>query len=76
MKILKVIRKFERFNFHGVPEGPELSFERDRYSQYTERQTGQSLNTSEPEIDYDNAVFLGYLKDDFKKKIETFIPAE
>ncbi len=76
MKILKVIRKFERFNFHGVPEGPELSFERDRYSQYTERQTGQSLNTSSNEIDYDNAVLLGHIKDDFDNKKETFISSK
>jgi len=76
MKILKVIRKFERFNFHGVPEGPELSFERDRYSQYTERQTGQALNSSSNEIDYDNATFLGHVKDDFELKIETFTPAK
>jgi hypothetical protein len=75
MKILRVIRKFERFNFHGVPEGPELSFERDSYSQYTERHTGKSLSSSSNEIDYDNAIVLGYIKDDFKKKVETFIKA-
>lgn len=27
------------------------------------------------EIDKENAIFLGYLQDDFKNKKETFIPA-
>ena len=75
MKLLKVIRKFERFNFQGVPEGPELSFERDNYSQYTERQTGRSISANSSSIDYSKAELLGYIKDDFTNKQEVFIPA-
>lgn len=75
MKLLKIIRKFESFNFQGVPEGPERSFERDDYSQYTERLTGKSLTSSSNEIDYENAIFLGYIRDDFENKKESFIKA-
>ncbi len=76
MKLLKVIRKFERFNFQGVPEGPELSFERDSHTQFTERQTGKSVTSFSNEIDYDNAKVIGKIVDDFENKVETFIKAE
>lgn len=76
MKLLKAIRKFERFNFQGVPEGPELSFERDNYTLFSERPTGKSVNTSSIEIDYENAKIIGVIIDDFSNKKETFIKSD
>jgi|JI61114DRNA_FD_contig_71_739493_length_2343_multi_2_in_0_out_0_3 hypothetical protein len=72
MKLLKIIRKFERFNFHGVPEGPELSFERDNYSHYTERQTGKAVVSAPTEIDSSNSIVIGIIQDDFENKLERF----
>ena len=72
MKLLKIIRKFERFNFHGVPEGPELSFERDNYSHYNERPTGKAVVSSPTEIDAENSILIGTIKDDFVNQVEIF----
>ena len=73
MKLLKVIRKFERFNFHGVPEGPELSFERDNYAQFTERQTGRSVTPFSNEVDLENASLIGHVIDNFEQKKEVLV---
>lgn len=75
MKLLKILRKFERFNFNGVPERPESSFERDSHSHFTERQTGRSVSSRKRHIDLKNAKFLGWLKDDFENQKETFVRA-
>ncbi|MDR0605679.1 MAG: hypothetical protein LBG80_15385 [Bacteroidales bacterium] len=72
MKILKIIRQFERFNFHGVSEEPEQSFERDSNHQFPERLTGKSIHSSTNEIDSSNATLVGYIVDDFENKIERF----
>lgn len=73
MKALKVIRRFEKFNFQGVPERPEPMFQRNNYSQFTERQTGQTINPNLENDGYEKSPIIGYIKDDFKKKEESFI---
>lgn len=76
MKLLKVIRKFERFNFQGVPEGPELSFERDNFTQVAERQTARSILAPNQDIDLRNATLIGFIIDDNQNNKEIFKLAE
>lgn len=76
MKLMKVNRKFERFNFHGVPESPEISFETDHYSLYTERTTGRSNEQTQLEIEPDEATLVGRIVDDFESRTELFIRAK
>lgn len=73
---LKKVRKFERFLFHGVPDGPEPSFERDSYSHFKERSTGQSTKSAQNKLNLDGAILLGYILDDFENKVEILIPVE
>jgi len=73
MKILKVIRRFERFNFYGVPERPEPMFQRNNSAQYSERLSGKSVTTHSTEQKYDDSTLIGYIKDDFENQEETFI---
>lgn len=72
MEVLKIIRQFERFNFHSVPEEPEQSFDRNSYNQYDTRMTGKPAHSNTTEIDLSNATLIGYLVDDFEKKTLKF----
>lgn len=72
MKILKVIRRFEKFNFHGVTEIPEPMYQRDNYAQYSERLTGRSIIRRTNKQNQGESTLIGYIKDDFKNKKESF----
>jgi hypothetical protein len=73
MKSLNVIRKFERFNFHGVPESPEPSYDRNYNAQYIERQTGRSLSTLNSNLDLSQFPIIGYIIDDPDTHEEIFV---
>ncbi|RNC86263.1 MAG: hypothetical protein ED556_08170 [Winogradskyella sp.] len=75
MKKSKIIRKFERFMFHGVPERPEPTFQRNDHASYTDRHTGKSNYTVTSENKGEEAVLIGYLKEDFDAQKETFVEA-
>lgn len=69
----KIIRRFERFMFHGVPERPEPTFQRNDHASYTERQTGKPTSSSRSsESLQENSILIGYLKDDFVNQKEIF----
>jgi hypothetical protein len=72
MKLLKVIRRFEKFNFHGVAELPEPMFQRDNYAHYTERLTGKTIIKRTNSQNQDKSILIGYIKDDFENKRESF----
>jgi hypothetical protein len=46
MRNSKIIRKFERFLFKGIPEQPEPVWERDDNANVFMRQTGKSQSSS------------------------------
>ena len=69
-------RKFEKFVFHGVPEKPEPTFERDDYSQYTERQTGRTLNGAVDRVAKGEWVVVGKVVVDLVSETEEFVRVE
>ena len=72
----KIIRKFERFVFQGVPERPETVYQRNDYASYTIRHTGK---TNTPLVINDiitRSKLLGYTKDDPINQTETYIKVE
>ncbi len=73
MKKSKIIRRFERFMFHGVPERPEPTFQRNDNPNYTDRHTGKSNYSVKQENNKGKAILIGYIKDNFETQKETFI---
>ncbi len=72
----KIIRKFEMFMFHGVPEKPESTYQRNNHANYTVRLTGESTNSMPLETDQeDGSILIGFVKDDFENEVQTFTPA-
>jgi hypothetical protein len=65
-------RKLEAFLFHGVPERPESTFERDDNSHVTERATGRSLSSPGAARKSDAWVTFGQIKVDIETETETF----
>jgi hypothetical protein len=62
----RIIRKFERFLFNGIPEQPESTWERDGNTYVSMRESGKSLSNFD-EI-ADNAPFtkIGEYRYDLK----------
>ena len=67
----RIIRKFERFLFKGVPEQPESTYERDGNTYAAIRETGKS---SVEAIDEDEKNFteVGEFTYDFAEGKETY----
>jgi hypothetical protein len=72
MKLLKIIRRFERFNFHGVTELPEPMYESDNYALYNERLTARPVLKRANGQNHNESILIGYIKDDFVNKKESF----
>ena len=72
MKLLKIIRRFERFNFYSVLEEPEPMYQRDNHAQHTDRQTGKPVVKHSLHNSNHASMLLGYIKDDFAAKTEIF----
>lgn len=70
-----MIRRYERFVFHGVPERPEPVFERDDNSYVAERATGRAVH-SETESSSDDSTLIGYIRINLEKGTEEFIRVE
>lgn len=73
MNMSDIIRKFEKFVFDGVPETPEPSFDRDDFSHYTQRSTGQSVTPSAMEFSAANSTLIGYVQIDIATETERFV---
>ena len=73
MKILTVIRRFERFNFQGVTELPEPMYQRDNYAHYSERLTGKSITNNRQFQSQGNPKLIGYISDDRNNRKESFM---
>lgn len=69
-------RKLEKFLFHGVPEKPESTYERDDHAHFTERSTGHSLKTSAGDKRRSEWVVLGRVILDRETETESFIRSE
>lgn len=65
-------RKLEAFLFHGVPERPESTFERDDNLHVTERATGRSLSSPGAARKSGAWVTFGRIKVDIETETETF----
>ncbi|MGH9762880.1 MAG: hypothetical protein ACREDR_24370 [Blastocatellia bacterium] len=65
-------RKLEAFLFHGVPERPEATFERDDHAHFTQRSTGRSLNSLGAAQESGEWVTFGLIRVDFENETETF----
>ena len=74
MRNSKVIRKFERLLFDGVPEQPESAFERDDYSHVSMRKTGKSSlgSTNDSNSFSSESEIIGYFTYDFEKGSEKY----
>lgn len=72
----RVIRKFERFLFGGVPEQPEPTWERDDNTYVAMRQTGRAqASYSTPDF-VGKSEIIGEFVYDFQQEKETFIPVK
>jgi|HubBroStandDraft_2_1064218.scaffolds.fasta_scaffold306927_1 hypothetical protein len=67
----RIIRKFERFLFKGIPEQPESTYERDGNTYATIRETGRS-SVKPVEEDGKNFTEVGVFTYDFDKGIESY----
>jgi hypothetical protein len=65
-------RKLEAFLFHGVPERPETTFERDDQGNFTQRSTGRSLGSAGTTHESAEWVTVGRIKVDIDAETETF----
>ena len=65
-------RKLEAFLFHGVPERPEPTFERDDHANFTQRSTGRSLGTAGSSPERGEWVTFGKVKVDIETETEVF----
>ncbi len=65
-------RKLEAFLFHGVPERPETTFERDDHAHFTERSTGRSLSARGLPQASEDWVTFGRITVDIETETETF----
>jgi hypothetical protein len=65
-------RKLEAFLFHGVPERPETTYERDDHGNVTQRSTGRSLTSSGTAHELGDWVTFGRVKVDIETETETF----
>ena len=63
----KVISKFERLLFKGVPEQAENVYQRDDHSYPQKRKRGMSQTSADFDVDSLSEESLGYLKYDLKK---------
>ena len=75
MNSSKVILKFERLLFNGIPDHPEHNWERDQNSNVSIRVTGRSRSTKSPVSIDSNTQVWGYFDLDFENETETFTPA-
>lgn len=65
-------RKLEAFLFHGVPERPETTYERDDHANVTQRSTGRSLNSLRTGPESGDWVTFGRVKVDIETETESF----
>lgn len=73
MQNSRVIRKFERFLFKGIPEQPEPTWERDDNTYVEMRQTGKAQASSEnTEISCESKV-VGEFFYDYEKQTEKYV---
>jgi len=73
MRVLRIIRKFERFHFNGIPEQPEHTWERDGNSHIAMRQTGKPQSSQNNSEKNDDAVSIGSLTYNFDKDQAEFV---
>lgn len=70
----KVVRKFERFLFNGVPEQPEPTWERDDNTHVYMRQTGKPQTSSHNFDLNESCLVIGHFKYDFENNTEKYYP--
>lgn len=74
MSTSKIVRKFERFLFKGVPEQPEHTWERNDNSLVAMRQTGKPQSiTSFSEFNSGEEIIGKYIYN-FEEQREEYIP--
>lgn len=76
MTTSKIIRKFERFLFKGIPESPEQTWERNGNTNVALRQTGKSQTISTSTNESSDGEIIGAFRYDFVNEIEEFIPSK
>ena len=74
MRISRIIRKFDRFHFNGIPEQPESTWERDGHPYVEMRQTGKPQSSLVIEENYTDSIFLGTLINDYSQEKIVFVP--
>lgn len=75
MRHSDIIRKIEKYLFHGVTESPETTFERDDYSHVSERITGRSVNATVRGMSFADCTIIGSIHDDPATGEEVFVKA-
>ena len=75
MNSSKIILKFERLLFNGVPDHPEHNWERDENSNVSIRLTGKSRRSSKPVASTEGSEIWGYFDIDYDNGTDTFTPA-
>ena len=71
VKALRIIRKFERFHFQGIPEQPEHTWERDGHAYIEMRETGKPQSSQSSSASNADGISLGTLTYNFKEdKVE------
>lgn len=72
MKISRIIRKFERFHFHGITEQPEHVYERDGNMYVSMRDTGKPQSTISASEKNEGEISIGKLTYDFQNDKAVF----
>lgn len=76
MTTSKIVRKFERFLFNGIPESPEQTWERNGNTSVALRQTGKSQTISSVTNANNDSEIIGVFRYDFVNQVEEFIPSK
>lgn len=72
MQNSRIIRKFERFLFKGIPEQPEPTWERDDNTYVSMRQTGKAQASSAVNKFCNDETIIGEFIYDFENQTEVY----
>lgn len=72
MQNSRIIRKFERFLFKGIPEQPEPTWERDGNPYVSMRETGKAQASSEANQYCNEEKIIGEFTYDFENQTEVY----
>ena len=75
MNSSKIIRKFERMLFKGIPEQPEPTWERHSNTNVSMRETGRAQSAAFVKDVIKDSQILGKISYNYETGEETFIPS-